>query len=127
MRLLSDRPQSPGRRSRRASASGSTGRPDAVAALRSCATSATRARSSSTVRLIASLDSSRHSDRSTMIGLCVLELDEHARGARLVDVALAEPDARRAVRVAVELLVERGGLLEQGLGLLAQPADSAIS
>ena len=51
----------------------------------------------------------------------VLELDEHAGSAGLVDVALAEPDARRAVCVAVKLLVERGGLLEQSLGLLAEP------
>jgi hypothetical protein len=56
-------------RSRRTSASGSTGRPDALAALRCCATSATRPRRSSTVRLIACLDSSRYSDRSTMTGV----------------------------------------------------------
>ena len=50
-----------------------------------------------------------------------LELDQHAGGARLVDVGLLEPDRRRPVRVAVELLVQLLGLAVGGLGLLAEP------
>ena len=51
----------------------------------------------------------------------VLELDQHAGGARLVDVLLAEAHGRRAVGVAVELAVQLLGLRVQLLGLLAQP------
>ena len=50
-----------------------------------------------------------------------LELDQHAGGARLVDVLVGEADLRRAVGVAVELLVQLLGLRVELLGLLAQP------
>ena len=66
--------------------------------------------SSSWVRLIAVLTSSRYSGRSTMIGRPALELDQHAGGARLVDVVVGEADLRRAVGVAVELLVQLLGV-----------------
>ena len=49
-----------------------------------------------------------------------LELDQHTRRARLVDVLVADAQLRRAVCVAVGLLVERFGLLVELLGLLAQ-------
>jgi hypothetical protein len=49
-----------------------------------------------------------------------LELDQHSRGARLVDVLVAEAHLRRPVGVAVELPVERFGQLVELLGLLAQ-------
>ncbi len=49
-----------------------------------------------------------------------VELDEHAGGARLVDVLLAEADRRSAVRVAVDPLGQPGRLLEQLLGPLPQ-------
>ena len=39
--------------------------------------------------------------------------------ARLVDVGLREPDRRRSVGVAIELLVQLLGLGDGGLGLLA--------
>jgi hypothetical protein len=52
---------------------------------------------------------------------CVLELDQHSGGTGLVDVALGEPDRRRAIRVAVKLLVERCGFVEQRLALLPEP------
>ena len=50
----------------------------------------------------------------------LLELDQHAGGARLVDVGVGEPDLRRAVGVAVELLVQLLRLGVELLGLLAQ-------
>ena len=56
-----------------------------------------------------------------MIGCERCQLDEHAGGARLVDVLLGEPDRRRPVRVAVELLVQRLGLGEQRRGCLPEP------
>ena len=56
-----------------------------------------------------------------MIGRPRVELDQHAGGARLVDVGLGEPDLRRPVRVAVELAVQLLGLGVQVLGLLAEP------
>ena len=49
-----------------------------------------------------------------------LELDQHAGGARPVDVGLGEPDRRRAVGVAVELLVQLRGVRVELVGLLAQ-------
>ena len=51
----------------------------------------------------------------------VLELDQHAGGARPVDVLVGEPHRRRAVGVAVELLVQLLGVRVELLGLLAQP------
>jgi hypothetical protein len=56
----------------------------------------------------------------------VLELDEHSGSAGLVDVALGEPHRWRAVCVTVKLLVQRGGFVEQCLGLLAQPQISDL-
>jgi hypothetical protein len=50
-----------------------------------------------------------------------LELDQHAGRSGLVDVGLAEADRRRAVGVAVELLVKPLGLGELGVGPLAEP------
>ena len=50
-----------------------------------------------------------------------LELDQHPGGARLVDVRVGEADLRRAVGVAVQLLVQLLGLRVELLGLLAEP------
>jgi hypothetical protein len=50
-----------------------------------------------------------------------LELDQHARGSGLVDVGLVEADRRRAVGVAVELLVQPFRFGELRRGPLAQP------
>jgi hypothetical protein len=50
----------------------------------------------------------------------VVEFDQHAGGARLVDVGVGEADRRRAVGVAVELAVQLLGLRVELVGLLAQ-------
>jgi hypothetical protein len=55
-----------------------------------------------------------------------IELDQHAGGARLVDVGVGEPDLRRAVGVAVALAVQLLGLGVELLGLLPR-RSSAIS
>src|ERR1700685_1655096 len=47
----------------------------------------------------------------------LLELDQHARGAGLVDVCLLEADRRWPVGVAVVLPMELLGLFVGGLGL----------
>jgi hypothetical protein len=49
-----------------------------------------------------------------------LELDQHAGGAGLVDVALGEADLRRAVGIAVDLPVELVGVGAEPVGPLAQ-------
>jgi hypothetical protein len=51
----------------------------------------------------------------------VLELDEHARGPRLIDLDLGEVDRVARVAVGVELLVERVELGALLVGLLAEP------
>jgi hypothetical protein len=50
-----------------------------------------------------------------------LELDQHAGGARLVDVLVRKADLRGPVGVAVKLLVQLLGVGVELLGLLAQP------
>ena len=50
----------------------------------------------------------------------VLELDQDARRARLVDLGLGEADDRRAVGVTVDLPVQRLRLRVGGVGLLAE-------
>jgi hypothetical protein len=59
------------------------------------------------------------SERHAEVGM-TLELDQDAGRAGLVDVLVGEADLRRAVGVAVELLVQLLGLLVELLGLLAQ-------
>jgi hypothetical protein len=48
----------------------------------------------------------------------VVEFDQHAGGARLVDVGVGEADRRRAVGVAVELAVQLLGLRVELVGFL---------
>ena len=50
-----------------------------------------------------------------------LELDQHAGCACLIDVGVGEAHRRRAVGVAVELLVQLLGVRVELVGLLAQP------
>jgi len=53
-------------------------------------------------------------------------VENHSGSAGLVDVALGEPHRWRPVCVTVELLVQRGGFVEQCLGLLAEPEISDL-
>jgi hypothetical protein len=50
-----------------------------------------------------------------------VELDQHPSRTRLVGVLVGEADLRRAVGVAIELLVQLVGLLVELLRLLAEP------
>ena len=73
------------------------------------------------------LDGARHRrldelavDAAVEDHLRAVELQQHAGGARLVELGLAEPDRRRPVRVAVQLAVQRLGLRVERGRLLAQ-------
>ena len=76
-----------------------------------------------TVRVIAALTSSRYSERSTISGAAVLELDRHAGGARLVDLARQRtaPSARRR-RSGQAACAARRPRSYSRLGLLAELA-----
>ena len=82
---------------------------------RACA----RARSSATVRATAALTSSRYTLRSR-ITVARPSSSSTPAALRLVDLGLGEPDRRRPVGVAVELLVQRLRLRCRGRGLLAE-------
>jgi hypothetical protein len=56
-----------------------------------------------------------------------VQLDQHAGGAGLVDVGLAEANRRRPVGVTVDLLVQLLSLGDERVGLLAQPQRLQIA